>query len=471
MTQAPYTMTSVSTSQNPIVNGTSQIDEKSRSISKTRITTRSGRSLRTSILHTGIRPFGSRLIAPKSESPGNAPDLQAPESVFDNCNVRQRNFKGLDVRLYEINARSSISTRENFIPAQIHDLRTEQNKRHEASVHETTEVLQQIQTHEDHNVISKDFGPLNAPVRRRKHIYYFAGGGWQTPPSKEHWKLCAHLAHTLTTQGHPTTVTLVSHPLAPKIRAQTTLPTLERLYYEILPSTPPSSLRPVRSTEPLTNGTTNGNLAPSPMSPVLNGSPFPVSPAIDSPISNDLALARTKTKYILQNEDVIFAGDSSGGNIALSLVLNILANNPFAKVPSSIFLISPAVDLRNTNPEILQAEKIDPMMSKKYIDSTAMAWVGNEEDKHRPEYSPILRDLSVLEMRGVAVNGVIGTADVLAPDAQAFMRKCSDTGIRGQWLEWDRQMHCFPLAFSYKYLPESNEAVDWMVGVLKEESA
>lgn len=419
----------------------------------TKITTRSDRTTRTAFLQTSIRPVGTKLIAPKQALPPEPPQLRAPESVYDTCNVRQLNPEGINVRLYEINSRSSISTRENFIPPQIYDLRVEMKTRQQPSVHRPSEALTLMQAHEEHNIISKDFGSPTPKVRP-KHIYYFAGGGWQTPPSKEHWKLCAHLANTLTERGHPTTVTLVSHPLAPNAPGETTLPILERLYYEILPITPPNSI--ANGAQPTyQNGSADTHLN---------------TPPDDTPASSDrtpsLSLHKTRTRFLERSEDVIFAGDSSGGNVALSLVLNVLASNPHARVPTQLLLISPAVDLRNANPDILKAEKSDPLMNKRYIDSTARAWAG--DDRANPQFSPLLRDIGVLRERGVVVNGVIGLADVLAPDARKFVEKCEKEEVSGSWLIWERQMHCFPLAFSYKMLPECTEAVEWMVERLME---
>ena len=412
------------------------------------------------------------------------------------------------MRLYEINERSSISTRENFIAAQIHDLKVELQRRNRPSVHRPSEVLRQIQSHEEHNITSKDFGGSSVAKIRHKHIYYFAGGGWQTPPSKEHWKFCSHLATRLTQKGHPTSVTLVSHPLAPNSPASRTLPILERLYYEILPSSPPPSMANGHVND--STAKTNGSLSPpnekdelnAPTELILTESPSPLaapntsppthpSPATlapaDQPTSttpsplqpsssspdrslkpstSHLTLDRAKTRFIDSSDEIIFAGDSSGGNVALSLVLNILAQNPSARVPSQILLVSPAVDLRNTNPEILQAEKSDPLMSKKYIESTAQAWAG--EDRANPRYSPLLRDLGVLRERGIKVDGVVGLADVLAPDARKLAEQCEREGVKGSWLMWERQMHCFPLAFSYKMLPEATESVEWICDRLAE---
>lgn len=408
--------------------------------SRTRVVHNSNRSFRTSLLQSGIKPFGSRLFKfPKVPYPPGSPELQAPEAVFDNCNVRQRQIGKVAIRLYEINSRSSISTRENFIPAQIHDLKTERESLHNASSYATTAELTQVQTHEQENVVSRDFATRSStgPARKRKHIYYFAGGGFQNVASEDHWKLCAHLCHTMTSRGHPTTVSLVSYPLAPSSPASVTLPMLELFYYEILPSTPPSSY----VGPPQTNG--NGN-AHEP----------------------HLALTRTKTRYFVPDEEIIFAGDSAGGNIALSLVLNVLAQNPRARVPSRIFLMSPVVDMRNVNPAMAATDKNDPLLSKRFVEDVARKYCGDNTDPADARVSPLLRDVTVLARRGITVDGVIAGYDVLGPDARLFREKCQAQGVTGEWLEWDKMIHCFPLAFSYKFLPESNEAIEWIIGRL-----
>lgn len=48
-----------------------------------------------------------------------------------------------------------------------------------------------------------------------------------------------------------------------------------------------------------------------------------------------------------------------------------------------------------------------------------------------------------------------------------FREKLREQGVSGQWLEGDKQMHCFPLAYGYG-LRESRQAMDWIVNALKQ---
>ncbi len=75
--------------------------------------------------------------------------------------------------------------------------------------------------------------------------------------------------------------------------------------------------------------------------------------------------------------------------------------------------------------------------------------------------------ITELKRRGVKLNGVIGTWDVLSVEAIAFRDRCSEQGIEGEWLEWEGQMHCFPLVFPYGF-EESTESVDWIVRTLSQ---
>lgn len=53
------------------------------------------------------------------------------------------------------------------------------------------------------------------------------------------------------------------------------------------------------------------------------------------------------------------------------------------------------------------------------------------------EVSPNLSPhVSRLKEVGIKVHGVVGTADVLAPDALVFKAMCEKYGIVGDWLVW-----------------------------------
>ena len=162
-------------------------------------------------------------------------------------------------------------------------------------------------------------------------------------------------------------------------------------------------------------------------------------------------------------ETFILAGDSAGGNIILCLAIALLQENPDARCPAALMAISPSTDLRRSNPDIKVVAKNDPILRVPFIEMSARDWRGDwpAED---PRVSPLFGDVSLLARRGVQVHGVVGGYDMLGPDAVLMREKCNEAGVVGEWLDWDKQMHCFPLMWSYK-LPEGVAAKDWMVDV------
>jgi len=238
----------------------------------------------------------------------------------------------------------------------------------------------------------------------RRRMYYLCGGGWRMPPSGNHWRFVVELAKRLP----DTTISMISYPLAPK-------------------------------------------------------SPAPESfPLLLSLLKNLLQASRD------QNEHVILGGDSSGGNLALALPLAALhEDGDVALLPHAIFVMSPSTDLRRGNPDIQSTQPLDPLLRIPFIKMTAFDWCGDwpPEDFRM---SPLLAEDKLFQQliaRGVQIHGLTGSWDILAPDAVLFRNRISELGVKGQWLDWDKQMHVFPLAFGYR-LRESREGMDWVTKVL-----
>lgn len=164
------------------------------------------------------------------------------------------------------------------------------------------------------------------------------------------------------------------------------------------------------------------------------------------------------------------AGDSAGGNVALSLALwdaSVMVTEGREKTGAlkNVLVVSPPCDMRNTNPAISDADRHDPILTVGMIESVAAKWAA-ELPRNDPRISPVFGDVAALKRIGVRVHGVVGTYDVLAPDALAFKDLCEKHGVPGDWLVWEKQMHCFPLAFAYG-LPEGKRGVKWIVDTLK----
>jgi acetyl esterase/lipase len=56
----------------------------------------------------------------------------------------------------------------------------------------------------------------------------------------------------------------------------------------------------------------------------------------------------------------------------------------------------------------------------------------------------------------------------VAPDGVIFRNRCSEHKVPGEWLHWEKQMHCFVLTLPYG-LREAKEGVDWIIDVLRKE--
>ena len=236
---------------------------------------------------------------------------------------------------------------------------------------------------------------------KKRRIYYIAGGSFCMPPSSDHWEFLVELGQ----KAPGLHITLLSPPLAPHSPAPLAYPQLLQLYKTLMTQ------------------------------------------------SNE------------SNESVCFAGDSSGANLALSLVLNALREFPAVKSPENVLLISPVVDLTFTNPAVKDVEKRDPVLRLPIEVETGKAWAASWS-LDDPRLSPLYADVSDLRTRATRIHGVLGTNDLLTPDAIRFRNRCEEAEIDGEWLEWEKQMHCFPLAWHY-HLPESIEGKDWIVNLLK----
>lgn len=196
---------------------------------------------------------------------------------------------------------------------------------------------------------------------------------------------------------------------------------------------------------------------------------YPLAPNSPAPIAIPQLLKLYNTLLTESNErqeTVTLAGDSAGGNIVLCLPLEALRYNSNAPRPYSIMGICPSANMQRGYPELQEIEKVDPILRINFIEKTARDWKGEWEDSD-PRVSPIRADLGLLQRAGIKVDGVTGGYDLLAHDGVQFREKLKAARVEGEWLQWDKMMHCWPLAKAYGIFPESEEAFDWIVKILK----
>ena len=91
--------------------------------------------------------------------------------------------------------------------------------------------------------------------------------------------------------------------------------------------------------------------------------------------------------------DVVLAGDSAGGNMALVLCLRLRAEGRM--LPGALLLMSPWTDMTCSGESLTGRADIDPVLTPEYIYAVREAYAGGL-DPAQPELSPLLADLAGL---------------------------------------------------------------------------
>ncbi len=138
-------------------------------------------------------------------------------------------------------------------------------------------------------------------------------------------------------------------------------------------------------------------------------------------------------------------GDSAGGSIAMSA--SLLLRNQGSPAALTV-LISPALDLRMTNPEIDTVQTLDPWLVKRGQLELVDMWAGDDVDD--PVLNPFLGELAGLSKLLV----FSGTRDILNPDTRLFVEQARDAGVDVEYHEKAGHIHVYPLL----PIPEGKQA-------------
>jgi RND superfamily putative drug exporter len=120
---------------------------------------------------------------------------------------------------------------------------------------------------------------------------------------------------------------------------------------------------------------------------------------------------------------VFLLGDSAGGGLALACALSVRDRAAQLRQPDGVILISPWIDVTMTNPQIVEFERRDVLLSAAGLRAAGTLWAG-ELDVRDVRVSPLCADLAGLP--GVYV--FQGDRDVLAPDAVLLVERLRAAG-------------------------------------------
>ena len=110
--------------------------------------------------------------------------------------------------------------------------------------------------------------------------------------------------------------------------------------------------------------------------------------------------------------DVVVAGDSAGGNLALVLTHQLRAAK--RRLPRALILLSPWTDMTASGKSYKSCKALDPMLTYEYIEAVRAAYTGPDADWAKPCYSPLFADLRGLPPTLIQV----GTNEILRSDSE-----------------------------------------------------
>lgn len=152
--------------------------------------------------------------------------------------------------------------------------------------------------------------------------------------------------------------------------------------------------------------------------------------------------------YLPQN--IIFAGDSAGGNLVLVALLRLREMK--LPLPSAGVLISPWADLTCTGETFSSNAQADPLLPVNAIRFAAAAYSAREDVRH-PLLSPVFADLSGLPPLLIQV----GSTEVLLSDAERVADNARRDGVEVHYQVWENMMHVFHVLAAW--LPEAQLAM------------
>lgn len=173
--------------------------------------------------------------------------------------------------------------------------------------------------------------------------------------------------------------------------------------------------------------------------------------------------ARSVWDYIMKKgygaRDVILAGDSAGGNLALELCLTLKKEKRF--LPKALILMSPWTDMTMTSETYVTCKDIDPMLTREYINAVRGAYAGHDADFSSTRYSPLFADFTGFPPTLIQV----GENEILLGDSEKLAEKMRMYGTYVTFEKYEECWHVFqqmPIRRAYRALENIGRFITMM---------
>ncbi len=157
--------------------------------------------------------------------------------------------------------------------------------------------------------------------------------------------------------------------------------------------------------------------------------------------------------------DIILAGDSAGGNLALELCLKLKNAERF--LPCGLVLMSPWTDMTMSGFSYEECLNIDPMLTPEYIRTCRKAYAEGA-DYGDPDFSPLFGDFEGFPPVLIQV----GTNEILKSDSELLADKLTGSGVFSVLEIYEDSWHVFqqmPLKRASKALDQAADFIDGII--------
>ncbi len=153
--------------------------------------------------------------------------------------------------------------------------------------------------------------------------------------------------------------------------------------------------------------------------------------------------------------DVIVAGDSAGGNLALTLVLKLKEQERL--LPRGLVLMSPWTDLTSSGKSHVNKAEVDPVLNAEYLERMISSYAG-QEDLANPLISPLFGDFKGFPPVYIQV----GDNEVLLSDSVLLHKKLVQANVSAKIDIFKGMWHVFqmsPLKAAYDAMEKNAEFI------------
>jgi epsilon-lactone hydrolase len=184
---------------------------------------------------------------------------------------------------------------------------------------------------------------------------------------------------------------------------------------------------------------------------------YRLAPEAPFPAAHDDALAAYRALITDEGVDprqLVVAGDSAGGGLALATVLSLRdAGDP---LPAAVVTMSAFADLSLSGDSMKAHAELDPLSSEGNLTQCAQAYLSGGGSALDPRVSPVygeFHDFPPMLMQ-------VGTSEVLLDDSIRIAGKARAAGVTVELQPEYQMIHCFQMFADDPNVPEAQRAID-----------